>query len=484
MNRRAASIVGVSSLLALACGNSGSTSSSSDGAASSGNGSGSSSGSGTGDAAAHLTGATAISAGAFSACALLSGGTVECWGNNPVAVSGLSGATAISVGGLSTCALLSGGTIECWGDNSYGELGDGTTTNSTTPVAVSGLSGATAISVGEESACALLSGGTVQCWGDNSYGELGNGSPTGPDTCSHTVTTTLGQDSFGLPCSTTPVAVTGLTGATAISVGGNSACALLSGGTVECWGGNYDGQLGNGTTSGPQTCGSNACSSTPVPVSGLSGAMAISVGEASACALLSDGTVECWGDTYYGELVNGSTTGPDRCCVPGESDGGCAGTLPCSTTPVAVSGITDATAISVGGVSACALSAGTVQCWGDNYYGELGIGTPSGPDTCPEEGVLAVPPGAALGGPCSTTPVAVTGLTGATAISAGGSVNDPFACALVSGGTVRCWGCNENGELGIGSTTGPDRCCETGETAPNEVCANGGACSPTPVTVQ
>ena len=164
--------------------------------------------------------------------------------STPVEVSGLSGAMAISVGDESACALLSGGTVECWGDNSNGKLGNGTTTNSLTPVAVTGLSGATVISVGEDSVCALLSGSTIECWGDNEYGQLGNGTTT-TNACE---------------CSTTPVAVSGLSGATAISAGDNSACALLSGGTVECWGGNSYGELGNGTTTS---------SSTPVAVSDL-----------------------------------------------------------------------------------------------------------------------------------------------------------------------------------------------------------------------
>jgi alpha-tubulin suppressor-like RCC1 family protein len=288
----------------------------------------------------------------FSACAPLLGGTVECWGDNDdgqlgngtttnsstaVAVSGLNGVTALSVGNESACALLSGGTVECWGDNSYGALGNGTTTNSSTPVAVSGLSGVTALSVGDLSACALLSNGTVECWGYNGYGQLGNGTTTN---------------------SSTPVAVSGLSGATAISVGGGelSACALLSGGTVECWGANNAGQLGNGTTTS---------SLTPVAVSGLNGATAISTGGGlgDACALLSGGTVECWGDNYYGELGNGTTTD--------------------SSTPVAVSGLSGVTAISVGGgASPCALlSGGTVECWGRNDYGELGNGTTTSSST-------------------------------------------------------------------------------------------------------
>jgi alpha-tubulin suppressor-like RCC1 family protein len=233
-------------------------------------------------AVSGLSGVTAIAAGYDHTCALLPGGTVACWGDSeqgelgdgaagpgtctamqacsttPVAVSGLSGVTAIAAGGKHTCALLSGGTVKCWGDNDYGELGDGTIDQSATPVAVSGLTGAIAIAAGAEQTCALLSDGTVVCWGDNSYGELGDGTWTGPQNCKY------------YPCSMTPAPVTGLTAVTAIAAGGLQTCALLSGGDVECWGANTQGQLGDDTSAGPQTCMNGlACSTTPVVVSGL-----------------------------------------------------------------------------------------------------------------------------------------------------------------------------------------------------------------------
>jgi len=396
-----------------------------------------------------LTQATAISVGGGSACALLSGGSVLCWGANgtgqlgnsattgpeptPIAVSGLTGATAVSVGDGTACSLFSGGTVRCWGYNEYGQLGDGTTTNSSTPVAVSGLAGATAVSVGDSNGCALLSGGTVQCWGYNAYGQLGVGTIYGPDTSCYEET-----------CSTTPVAVdeptdgglTGaeLTGAVAVSVGTDVACALMSGGTVECWGYNLSGELGNGTTT-------NA--STPVAVTGLTGATAISVGGNSACALLSGGTVECWGDNSYAELGNGARSGPET-CYAGQS---------CSTIPVAVSGLVGATAVSVGIDSACALlSGGTVECWGDNGAGELGNGTTTGPDICCLES--ETDGGCRSATACSTTPVAVTGLAGATTVSVGSY----SVCALLSGGSVQCWGLNAVGQLGNGTTTGQANC--------------------------
>jgi alpha-tubulin suppressor-like RCC1 family protein len=274
-----------------------------------------------------LTGVTAISVGNEAACAILSDGSVRCWGFNnlgqlgdgtttnsliPVAVSGLSGVTAISAGNFSTCAILSGGSVQCWGINSAGQFGNGTTTSSSTPVAASGLSGVTAISVNNQFACGLLSGGSVQCWGVNLYGELGNGTSAGPDTC----TILTGTNTTGA-CSTNPVATSGLTGATAISAGFATPCALLSGGSVECWGDNSYGELGNGATTGPQTCtivaGANyttdgACSTSPITVSGLSGVTAISSGYLFACALLSGGSVRCWGLNNLGQLGNGTTT--------------------------------------------------------------------------------------------------------------------------------------------------------------------------------
>lgn len=190
----------------------------------------------------------------------------------PVTVSGLNNAVAIDSGGFHTCALLEGGTAKCWGDNKERELGDGTSSiHSPAPVTVSGLTDAIAISAGDFFTCALLEGGTAKCWGDNLFGEVGDGTK-------------------GYTPTPAPVQVSGLSDAIAISAGQTYACALLEGGTAKCWGDNDHGQLGNQTSS--------YYSATPVPVYGLSDAIAISAGEVDTCALLAGGAVECWGYDY------------------------------------------------------------------------------------------------------------------------------------------------------------------------------------------
>ena len=191
----------------------------------------------------------------------------------------LSGATTIAAGGYYTCGLLTGGTVDCWGDNYYGELGNGTTTDSSTPIAVSDLSGVTAITAGVGHTCAILTGGSADCWGENAEGDLGDGTVTE---------------------SNTPVPVTGLSNSTAIAAGYYYTCALLTGGSADCWGSNYYGQLGNGTTT--------ELSMIPVAVNGLGEADAIATGGFHACALLTRGTVDCWGDNATGDLGDGSTT--------------------------------------------------------------------------------------------------------------------------------------------------------------------------------
>jgi alpha-tubulin suppressor-like RCC1 family protein len=392
--------------------------------------------------------ARALSAGGDDTCALLAGGSIDCWGDNaqgqlgigtssgpaacngdpcattPVAVRGVTTAVAISAGGDHTCALLAGGSVDCWGDNAYGQLGVGTSSGpgtcngepcSATPVPVRRIAHATAIAAGGSQTCALLAGGSVECWGYNGYGQLGVGTSSGPHSCTG-----------GAPCATTPVAVRGIVDATAVTAGNDHTCALLASGAVDCWGYNFAAELGVGTSSGPHFCsGGQWCSTTPVAVLGIANATAITAGGDHTCALLAGGSVDCWGYNSYGQLGDGISSGPETCEF---------GVVRCAKTPVAASGTPNPTAVSAGGDHTCALlAAGRVTCWGANSFGELGDGTRSGPAAC-------------NGYPCSATPVVVSRLTGASAISGG----EDHTCALLSGGAVGCWGEGAYGELGDG----------------------------------
>jgi len=124
------------------------------------------------------------------------------------------------------CKLFEDRSVHCWGDNDSGQLGDGTTTKSTTPTIVTGLGDAAEVHTGSHHSCARLLNGTVSCWGKNDRSQLANGTKD---------------------ASSKPVAIFGLTGIKELAVAGDSACALLSDGEIRCWGANDFGQLGDGT---------------------------------------------------------------------------------------------------------------------------------------------------------------------------------------------------------------------------------------------
>ncbi|HTU79831.1 MAG TPA: hypothetical protein VMF09_13845 [Solirubrobacteraceae bacterium] len=290
----------------------------------------------------------------------------------------------------SNYALLENGTIDAWGANAFGQLGDGTHLAAWTPTPVSGITEAVAVAAGQEHAMALLANGTVETWGMNTFGTMGTG------TSGH------GKE-IGDP-SGLPIQVPGLSGVVAIASGGGEDAALLSDGTVETWGANKAGQLGDGTT---------VEKTTPTPALGLTHVKAIAVGgggwNGHTLALLQNGTVMAAGNNMIGELGTGDTVR--------------------ATTFVPVPGLSHVVAISADMTHSMALlENGTVMTWGSDGNDELGI--PAAPEQC-------------FGTPCSTRPVPVSGLSDVSAISAGYR----FSLAL-SDGKVYAWGWNTGGEMG------------------------------------
>ncbi|MCW1969636.1 MAG: RCC1 repeat-containing protein [Anaerolineae bacterium] len=289
----------------------------------------------------------------------------------------------VSAGAAHSCASNSN-IVYCWGSNRFGELGDGTTEG--TPIANKPITFDSEIRELKASAgfaCVVTAKGMAQCWGSNLYGELGD----------ETTTNAL-----------SPTFVKGLANVTTIATGNSHACAVTQNATtssysIQCWGNNAYQQLGNKTI---------AFSRVPIEVDKSTAKLiSLSAGSDHTCVVTEDGIAKCWGRNHAGQLGDGTQKDRD--------------------TLQEVQGLgSNVTQIASGGEHTCALMRdGTVMCWGNNAYGQLGDGSTD----------------------MRTTPRLVAGLpSAASAISAG----KHHTCAILSAGELRCWGANISGQLGIG----------------------------------
>jgi alpha-tubulin suppressor-like RCC1 family protein len=242
-----------------------------------------------------LTGVKSVAGGLVHTCALMTTGGVRCWGGNsdgelgtgtttsittPPSTDVLTGVQAIAAGGYHTCALTNAGAVRCWGNNGYGQLGDGSLDNVRLSPTPEVLTDVQAITAGVYHTCALTRAGTVRCWGWNQYGQLGDGTLTNRSAPS------------------TDVAIN--TAVQAIAAGGGFTCALTAGGSVRCWGDNVNGELGDGLVVGQR--------STPGPDVPIGAPVkGIATGDSHACVVTTGGSIQCWGANREGQLGDGRT---------------------------------------------------------------------------------------------------------------------------------------------------------------------------------
>ena len=324
-------------------------------------------------------------------------GTVWAWGLNlegqlgdgtstqsstvPVQAVGATDAIAVAAGSYHSLALKADGRVLAWGRNTYGQLGDGTTMNRNPAVEAQtapgqALVGVVAIAAGDNFSLALTADGIVWAWGHNFRGQVGDGTTTQR---------------------TRPTSVPGLEGAIGIAAGEDYSFAVKAeDASAWGWGYNANSQLGNGTATTPQL--------SPLSVL-LSAVAAVSAGEAHSLAVSVDGLAWAWGDNYSGKLGDGTTVSRQ--------------------VPVRVGSLSGVSAIAAGFVHSLALVRGDVWAWGGNANGQLGDSS----------------------GETKLEPVGVAPLSGISMIAAGGNQS----LAVATDGSVWAWGSASGGQLGDGT---------------------------------
>jgi alpha-tubulin suppressor-like RCC1 family protein len=363
-------------------------------------------------------------------CALMDDSSLMCWGSNgsgklgvlklpntyvtsPVGPVDLgSGRTAkvVSAGYQHNCAILDDDTLKCWGWNNNGRLGYGDTTDRTAPDATAVVdlgSGRTAkaLSLGESHTCAILDDDTIKCWGGGNY--IGYGDTTQREAPDATAVVNLGS---------------GRT-AKALSLGNGHTCAILDDDTLKCWGYGGQGQLGTGDTSWRgHTAGEMGDALLAINLGSGRTAKVVSAGYQHNCAILDDDTLKCWGVNSYSQLGYGDTN----------NRGDAAGEMGDALLAINLGTGRTAKVVSAGYYHTCAiLDDDTLKCWGRNTNGQLGYGD-STSRTAPE----------------ATAVVNLGAGRTAKAVSTGSS----HTCALLDDDTLKCWGDNSYGRVGVGSS--------------------------------
>lgn len=372
-----------------------------------------------------------VVAGRAHTCVLSSFGTVRCWGLGSLGQLGY-GSTAnvgaedtpsewgdVDVGGkvtelsaspLRTCALLDSGDVRCWGQDpnmfgSINNIGDDEPASAAEFVNVG--TNVASVSAGTVHACVLTDSNGVRCWGQPGWGSLG-----------YAVSQSINPGdvaTFG------DVDVGGTV--RQVVVGEEFTCALLTGGTVRCWGRSGRGRLGYGDGLGDNY--SVGTAETPAEfdrdVEVGWEVQQLAAGSFHVCALTTVNQVRCWGRGDFGQLGNGATSdvGDDE--------------IPSLASWAFTSN--DVVYLDAGLYHTCAvLDDGGVRCWGAGGSGRLGYGSTDDLGDVPSE-VAQLLPNVIVGGPVREV-----------------ACGDDHTCALMESGAVRCWGENANGQLGYGHT--------------------------------
>ena len=391
------------------------------------------------------------------ACALRDG-LIWCWGDNRsgqlgagdriqrrsgpddpplIAVDLDARATTVALGDAHACAISEDETVHCWGENGFGQLGLGDRSNrgddpkelgsALRPVDLGSTRAPLALALGDRHSCVLLEGGRIRCWGANEAGQLGLGDRA-----------TRGDDPGELGDQLAPVDLGPEAVAVALAAGANHTCALLAGGVVKCWGSNEFGQLGLGDTEARGDAPGELGAALSAVELG-SAATAIAAGRNHSCAVLSNGSVVCWGMNGARQLglEDGLSRGTDT-------------TL--SLEPVPFAEGLSVRAVAAGASHTCAISSdGAVRCFGLDFFGALGLAA--------DETMSGAPfdfgnkgRGVALG-------------AGRSVIELSAGID--FTCALLDTLDIKCWGLNARGQLGLGdSETRGDDPDELGDALP------------------